>query len=112
MNPFKLLALIVVFISTSLAAQTVVAIPVGSAPSLVAVDRASNLIYVTNAGDNSVSVIDGATNTVIDTVPVASFPQAIVVDSSLHRVYVGNFGSSDQLLDYRQRLRRRTKHSG
>lgn len=88
----------VLFLAISAAAQSVITtIPVGSAPSLVAVDRNTNLIYVTNAGDNTVSVIDGSTNTVIDTVPVASFPQAVAVNSSLHRIYVGNFGSTDQL---------------
>jgi len=93
-----ILMLFVLSLTGSLAAQSVVAtIPVGSAPSLVAVDRSTNLIYVTNAGDNTVSVIDGATNAVIDTVSVASFPQAVAVNSSLHRIYVGNFGSTDQL---------------
>ena len=60
-------------------AQTLVTdIPVSGAPSGVAVDTASNRIYVslgTSTGD-SVAVIDGTTNTVIDTVAV---PQAFVI---------------------------------
>ncbi|WP_430794640.1 hypothetical protein [Bacillus cereus] len=34
-------------------------------------------MYVTNANGNNVSVIDGATNTVIATIPVGVFPSAI-----------------------------------
>jgi len=80
------------------AAQTVVAtVTVGSAPSLVAVNRKTNLIYVTNAGSNSVSVIDGATNTVINTDTVAAFPQAVATNPALNRIYVGSFGSTNQL---------------
>ena len=36
-------------------------IPVGSLPQAVAVDPATRTVYVTNAGDNTVSVIDAAT---------------------------------------------------
>lgn len=60
-------------------AQTLVTdIPVAGTPSGVAVDPASNRIYVslgTSTGD-SVAVIDGTTNTVIDTISV---PQAFVI---------------------------------
>lgn len=87
-----------VFLSCLAVAQTVVAtIPVGSAPSLVAVDRKSDLIYVSNAGSNSVSVIDGSSNTVINTDPVGSFPQAVAANPNANRIYVGVFGSTDQL---------------
>jgi YVTN family beta-propeller protein len=100
MKRSKYLALVTIgILSAAMAfAQTVVAtIPVGSAPSLVAVNRKSNLIYVTNAGSNSVSVIDGSNNTVVATDPVGSFPQAVVTNPGLNRIYVGVFGSTDQL---------------
>jgi YVTN family beta-propeller protein len=85
-------------LSCTAVAQTVVAtIPVGSAPSLVAVNRKTDLIYVSNAGGNSVSVIDGSTNTVVNTDLVASFPQAVALNPVLNRIYVGSFGSTDQL---------------
>ena len=91
------LVLLTTMPATSLAQTVVATIPVGSAPSLVAVNRKTNLIYVTNAGGNSVSVIDGSTNMVINTDPVGSFPQAVATNPSLNRIYVGVFGSSDQL---------------
>ena len=36
--------------------------------------EAAPFLYVTNAGDNTVSVIDTATNTVVATIPVGNFP--------------------------------------
>ena len=89
-----------IYLSTTFptAAQTVVTtIPVGTAPDWATVDRLTNLIYVVNVGDSTVSVIDGSTNTVVATDPVANFPQAATVNSSLNRIYVGDFGSANQL---------------
>ena len=37
-------------------------IPVGEGPRGIAVDPNTHLVYVTNPGSNTVSVIDGATN--------------------------------------------------
>jgi YVTN family beta-propeller protein len=79
-------------------AQTVVAtIPVGSVPSLIAADVKTNKIYVTNAGDNTVSVIDGVTNTVIDVLTVGQFPQAVTVNPVLDLIYVGNIAVANQI---------------
>src|ERR1700687_567283 len=82
---------------TSLAQTVVATIPVGSVPSAVAVNSKTNLIYVANAGDNTVSVIDGATNTIKDVVNVAQFPQAVAVNSILDRIYVGNIAVAKQI---------------
>lgn len=41
-------------------------IPVGVNPQTVAVNPSTNLVYVANAGAASISVIDGASNTVVD----------------------------------------------
>ena len=96
-NPL-LIAVVSLLLNCAAFSQTVVAtIPVGSAPSLVAVDRKSDLIYVSNAGSNSVSVIDGSTNTVVNTDTVGSFPQAVAANPNANRIYVGVFGSTDQL---------------
>ena len=85
-------------VGPSAVAQTVVAtIPVGSSPDWVAVDRITNLIYAVNVGSNSVSVIDGSTNTVTATDTVSNFPQAAAVNPILDQIYVGAFGSTDQL---------------
>lgn len=52
----------------------VATIPVGNGPIVSAIDTSKNLIYVTNVSDDTVSVIDGTTNTVIATVPVGDRP--------------------------------------
>jgi YVTN family beta-propeller protein len=72
-------------------------VPVGQASAgadAIAVDTVSNEVYVSNGDDegvsNSVSVIDGATNTVSATVPTDYDPGAIVVDEANHHAFVLN----------------------
>jgi YVTN family beta-propeller protein len=96
------------------AKNTVVAkIPVGDEPSGIAITPDANhspehdngsrrpLAYVTNVLDNTVSVIDTASNTVVDTIPVGDVPDAGVAftpDGS--RAYVTNFdGNTVSVID-------------
>jgi len=65
-----------------------------SQPWAVAVDPATNFIYVADNGSNTVSVIDGRSNTVTTTVPAGSNPNALVVDPVNNLVYVSNLNSS------------------
>jgi len=51
---------------------------------------AAPFAYVSNLGSNSVSVIDGATNTIIVTVPVGAQPVGVAVNRDGTRVYVAN----------------------
>ena len=46
--------------------------------------------YITNQGDNSVSVIDTNTNTVIQTIAVGHRPAGVVVSNNGKRVYISN----------------------
>ena len=79
-------------------AQRVIAtIPVGSVPSAVAVDTKIDTIYVANAGDNTVTVINGDNNTVADVVSVGQFPQAVTANSVLNLIYVGNIADTNQI---------------
>ena len=50
--------------------------------------ESTNLAYVTNSDDNTVSVIDGKTNTVTDTIKVGNNPFAVSVNPSTNLVYV------------------------
>ncbi len=50
--------------------------------------------YITNAFDNTVSVIDTASNTVVATVPVGTTPFGVAVNPAGTFVYVANFDSS------------------
>lgn len=79
-------------------------IPVGRAPEGshqgIAVDSTRQRAYVTNAGDNTVSIIDTATNTVIATTTVGAEPLGVAADPASGLVYVANgAGRSVTLLD-------------
>ena len=52
--------------------------------------RAEPFAYITNNGNNTVSVIDTATNTVTATIPVGSEPFGVGVSPDGSRVYVAN----------------------
>jgi YVTN family beta-propeller protein len=54
-----------------------------------------NTIYVANASSDTVSVINGATNTVTTTVPVGSGPIGVGVNPSTNTIYVANSGSNN-----------------
>ncbi len=54
-------------------------ISVGSTPELLAVTPDGAFVYVTNAGDGTVSVIATSTNTVVATVPVGPNPFGIAI---------------------------------
>jgi len=46
--------------------------------------------YIPNAGDNTVSVIDTATDTVIATISVGRSPECVAVSPDANTVYVTN----------------------
>src|SRR5690348_14355229 len=66
-------------------------ITVGSGPIAVAVNPKTDTIYVVNRGSNSVSVINGATNTVTATITVGSSPEGVAVNPTTDTSYVTNF---------------------
>jgi YVTN family beta-propeller protein len=77
------------------------AIKVGSGPDGAAVDQATDTIYVTNGGDNTVSVINGATcNATVTSgcgqappaIAVGNGPFGMAVDQATHTLYVANTG--------------------
>jgi YVTN family beta-propeller protein len=76
---------------------TTLSVAVGSDPYGVAVDETTNTIYATNAGSgsNSVSVIDGYSNTVAATVAVGTAPYAVAVNEITGNAYVANFLSDN-----------------
>ena len=79
--------------------QTPPTVTIGNFGIGLAVDQASNTIYVANAGDNTVSVISGATcnarvtagcGQTPPTVKVGAFPVLLAVDQATHTIYVAN----------------------
>jgi DNA-binding beta-propeller fold protein YncE len=74
-------------------------ITVGNLPAGVAVDQKTDTVYVTDFGDNTVSVFNGATCNALDTsgcgqkpatVPVGPQPLSIFADPANHTVYIVN----------------------
>jgi len=72
-------------------------IPVGSAPVGVAVNVTTGKIYVANSGSNNISVIDGATNSVVATItdPNAIGPAAVAVNATTNSIYAANSQSNN-----------------
>ena len=56
----------------------------------MAVNPNTNRIYVTNWDSNNVSVIDGASNTVVATVAVGNHPDGVAVNPNTNLIYVAN----------------------
>ena len=87
-------------IHTSGCGQTAATVTVGSNPLGVAIDQATNTIYVANAGENTVSVINGATCNRTNTsgcgqdpptVTVGGGASLLAVDPATDTIYVGSF---------------------
>jgi YVTN family beta-propeller protein len=84
------------------ASNTVMAtIPVGLAPSTIAITpgtdsfeqdgrRHQPLAYVPNGADNTVSVIDTTSNTIVATIPVGQDPSGVAITSDGTHAYVTN----------------------
>jgi YVTN family beta-propeller protein len=70
--------------------QVVDNISVGSYPWGVAVDPANGLIYVTNFGSSSVSIVNPVSRAVVKTLPAPLEPGSLVVDTSTGNVYLGD----------------------
>ena len=65
-------------------------IPVGGAPTGIAHDPVNGHMYVTNQADDTVHVIDTATNEIIREIPVGDAPTGIAHDPVNGQMYVTN----------------------
>ncbi|HEY3317333.1 MAG TPA: cytochrome D1 domain-containing protein [Coriobacteriia bacterium] len=94
------LVALVVLPSVAFSSDVVVAtVPVGLSPDAVAVDPVTHHVFVGNYYGDSVTVIDGVSDSVDATVPMPTggslaVPIAVVSDPLNARVYVGNFWSN------------------
>jgi YVTN family beta-propeller protein len=82
-------------IVTDDASNSIHTVKVGAAPVSIGVNSINGLVYVANAGDGTVSVIDGKTDAVIATLPIGAHPYSIAVDSARGKVYVTRTYSDD-----------------
>jgi YVTN family beta-propeller protein len=63
---------------------------IGKDPYDISVNPLDSIVYVANSGSNTVSVIDGKTNTVTANIPVGTYPNDLYVNPSTNTVYVAN----------------------
>lgn len=75
---------------TAFAQHVIKTVDVGTGPNGIAVNTSTNVVYVSNTGANTVSVIDGASYTVTATVTVGNAPGPIVVYSPANLIFVYN----------------------
>jgi YVTN family beta-propeller protein len=67
-----------------------------SAPAFVGIDIVHHRAVVTNAGDNTITLIDLSSKTIIETVPTLGvYPQGVAVNLSGTVAIVANYGSSN-----------------
>jgi YVTN family beta-propeller protein len=77
-------------------AQSVAAtVSTGTYPYAIAVNPATNTIYVANEQSANVTVIDGVTNTMTALVPTGNGPWDIAVNPATNTIYVPNAGSDN-----------------
>jgi YVTN family beta-propeller protein len=82
------------------ASGSVANIATGAIPCTVAVNPATNLVYVVNHEDDTVTVIDGTRGKALATVEVGKKPLGIAVDAKANRIYVANVhGDSVSVID-------------
>lgn len=69
------------------------AVPTGNSPHANGINSVTNRIYVANADDGTLTVIDGATHSTA-TIAVGSNPQAVAVNPVTTKIYVANANPS------------------
>jgi YVTN family beta-propeller protein len=75
-------------------------VAVGAEPVSIAVNSANGRAYVANAGDGTLTILDGNSDAVLATVPIGSHPYSAAVDSATGKVYVTHtFGDQLSILD-------------
>lgn len=77
-------------LSTSDPGTLIAQIPVGEQPAFVVSDAAGERAFVTNAGDNTLSVIDLVTLQPVATVPTGEYPHGLALSPDERVLFVAN----------------------
>ncbi len=59
----------------------------------LSINPMTNAIYIANRDQDTVSVVDATSNSLIQEIPVGNRPESVVVNPQTNTVYVANFGS-------------------
>ena len=81
---------LIVFDSASIARGPLADIEVGSHPAHVIVDDKGTYAFVTNGGDNSVSVVDLAQSRVVREIKTGRYPRGLRMSPNGQEIYVAN----------------------
>ena len=74
----------------------------GASPSQFTINQNNHKIYVSNVGNNSISVIDGETNKVVKNINLTTVPSYLSVNNDTGKLYVSNIGNkSISVIDYK-----------
>lgn len=68
-------------------------IEVGNEPAHVIIDQVGKIAYVTNAGDNSISVVNVAQHKIVGRIETGKTPHGLRMNPSGREIYVANNGS-------------------
>src|SRR5207253_1560647 len=88
-----LVLLSLLFMKPVLGQRVTATVAAGAASRAVALNPATNKIYVANANSNNVTVIDGATNTT--TTVTAGIATTVAVNPVTNKIYVVNFTNNN-----------------
>ena len=83
------------------ATNTVIATIAGmTGPRYVAINEATDTIFVAGNGGTTVKVIDGPSNTIVDSITLPSTPTGVAVNPTTNRVYVTYGGAAGKVAVY------------
>jgi YVTN family beta-propeller protein len=78
--------------------------PEGSTPNALALDRKNNILFVANADNNNVQVInveDPGESEVLGFLPAGWYPSALALDTAKQKLYIGNSKGTGSYSDIR-----------
>ena len=76
--------------------ETTITLDPGAGPCALCYNPTNNKVYCANSGSDNVTVIDGATNSVIATVTAGSSPRALCYNPTNNKVYCANGGDQQR----------------
>ena len=85
---------LLIFDAVTMSADSLIDIEVGRAPAHVIIDPAGKLAYVTNGGDNLLSVVDIALRKVVAEIRTGISPHGLRMSPDAREIYVANTGDN------------------
>ncbi len=70
-------------------------IKTGGEPLALAVNSKTNRIYAVNHGSGTLSIIDGANDSILKTINVGALPYVVAVNEATNRIYISNVFSDE-----------------